>query len=441
MFSTAFPLTLKTFFGLVYSFIFTVMSLISSPAAGYTAEMPEAPEDFEPAIRFVVCTDTHNRYDNAVDMINTCYEIYGDDGIDLFAHCGDFTENGTDEEMQNFYDAFMTAVDGKAETLVILGNHDLRTGKFSLKDGYDAHERYCELFGTESSNLHKVVKGFHFIGIPSYTKSALQLAGLEDIIWAKQQLKDAEADSDSLPVFTFMHPHNRATVYGSVIWGTDAFNSIWEGHSRVVSFSGHSHFPIEDPRSIWQGSYTSIDAGAMARFELEKDLIWNQHPDGYTNAAEFLVVEADRNGAVRVDAYDLNTDTFFLSYFIEDVNDPSTFAYTYKNRVRYDDAPVWEDDAKVNYEFNENGEMLLTFDKATDKLVVHDYKVVVKNHLGLDVCRKTFLSDYFFQDTPDTITLNLGNVKLKDGKDFKVKITAVNSYYEISRPLKAEFTK
>lgn len=434
MFSTAFPLTLKTFFGLFYSLIFTVMSVLGSPAAGCFDEMPSVPDDFTPAIRFVVCTDSHNNNDNIVDMVNTCYEIYGDDGIDLFAHCGDFTEIGTDGEMQRFYDAFTAAVDGKAETLVILGNHD-------LKQGYDAHERYCEIFGVDSSERHLVVNGFHFIGIPSYTQSAIQLAGPSKIAWARQQLKEAEKDSGNLPVFTFMHPHNRATVYGSVIWGCDAFNSVWEGHSRVVSFSGHSHFPIEDPRSIWQGTYTSLGAGAMERFELEKDLIWSQHPDGYEDAAEFLVVEADRNGAVKIDAYDLNTDTFFLTYFIKDVNDPSCFAYTYKNRIKYDDAPVWADDAEINCEFNENGEMLLTFDKASDKLAVHDYKVEVKNDLGITVLRKTFLSDYFLQGTPDTATLNLGEVKLRDGKNFKVKITAVNSYYETSQPLTAEFTK
>lgn len=433
MFSTALPFSLKSFFGLLYSLLFTIGSLLGAPSAGYTDEMPHVPEDFEPAIRFVVCTDSHTHNDTLVEMVNTCYDIYGEDGIDLFAHCGDFTENGADDEMVSFYETFYSAIGDNAETLIILGNHDLRSG-------YDAGERFLNLTGEVVTEQHKTVKGFHFIGIPSYTKSALQLAGPDKIAWARKQLKAAETESDGLPVFTFMHPHNRATVYGSVIWGTDAFNSVWEGHSRVVSFSGHSHYPIEDPRSIVQSSYTSVGAGAMARFELEKDLIWNQHPDKYDTAKEFYVVEADRHGAVKLQAYDLNTHRFFLTYFIENVNDPSTFAYTYKNRLAYDEAPVWGENANAWLDLNDSGETLLTFVKASDKLAVHDYKVTIKTAAGIPVYSKTFLSDYFLQDTPDTMTVNLGDLSSLESfvvlgiLNYKVSITAVNSYYELSEP-------
>lgn len=432
MFSTAFPAGIKSFFGLVYSLIFALMSMISTPFAGYTDEMPSAPADFTPAIRFVVCTDSHNNNDNVTDMVNTCYSIYGDDGIDLFVHTGDFTEIGTDGEMQRFYDAITSAVNNRSETLIVLGNHD-------LKQGYDADERFEKLFGVPAMR-HIVVKGFHFIGVPSSTQSAIQLTPPSKLIWAAKELKAAEADSDNLPVFTFQHPHNRGTVYGSTIWGCDDLNKIWAGHSRVVNFSGHSHFPVEDPRSIWQGTYTSVGVGAMERFELEKDLIWAQHPDGYEDAAQFYVVEADRDGSVKLDAYDLNTDTFFMSYYIENVNDRSTFAYTYKNRLRYDEAPVFSENAEISSNKNDAGETVLTFDKASDKLVVHDYKIKVRNHLGILIYSKTFLSDYFLEGTPDTMTVNLGELKLREGKTYTVEITPVNAYYELGKPIKADFT-
>lgn len=432
MFSTAFPWGFKAFFGLVYSFVFMIMSFIATPLTDFTEEMPVVPEDFEPAVRFVVCTDSHNNNQNIADMVSTCFEIYGDDGIDLFVHTGDFTEIGTDGEMQRFHDTITAAVGDKAETLIVLGNHD-------LKQGYDADERFEKIFGVPAMR-HITVKGFHFIGIPSSTQSAIQLTPPSKLIWAAKELKKAEEDSDCLPVFTFQHPHNRGTVYGSTIWGCDDLNKVWMGHSRVVNFSGHSHFPIEDPRSIWQGTYTSVGAGAMERFELEKDLIWAQHPDGYEDAAQFYIVEADLDGSVKLDAYDLNTDTFFLTYYIDNVNDPKSFAYTYKNRLRYDEAPVFPEGSRIISEKNDAGETVITFNKATDKLVVHDYKIKVKNHLGITVCSKTFISDYFLEGRPDTMTVNLGNLKLKDGKKYTVEITPVNAYYELGKPITAEFT-
>lgn len=440
LFSTAFPTSIKAIFGLIYSLIFAVSSLLTTPKSPYTKAMPEIPSDFEAAIRFVVFTDNHSEkeFDYAPTegvkkMIETCFAIYGDDGVDLFANCGDFTGWGRNEQMAPFVEAFYETIGDRAETLVVLGNHDIKIGD-------DVVARFKEEFGVDVGQAHKVVKGFHFIGVPSCNPGAVQVYPPSMISWAKAELAKAEADSPNLPVFSFQHAHNTGTVYGSTIWGSPGLATVWNGHNRVVNFSGHSHFPIEDPRSIWQGSYTALGVGAMNRFELEKDLIWNQHPDKYDTAAEFYVVEADRDGSVAVKAYDLQTDAFFLSYYIDNVNDPSTYAYTYKNRLAYDDAPVFAENANVSCAKNENGEVLLSFDRAVDKLVVHDYKIVVSNSIGLPILSKTYISDYYLHDIPEQFTVNLGELNIDSGKSFKVKITAVNSYYELSKPITATLT-
>lgn len=432
MFSTAFPFTLKRIFGLLFSAIFAVASILGTIGTGYTKEMPVADPSFTPAVRFVVCTDSHDENDTIKDMVETVYDIYGDDGIDVIVHTGDFTGIGLDSQMIAFRDALYEAVDGRSETLVVLGNHD-------LKQGYDADVRFEKIFGVPAQR-HIVVNGFHFIGVPSCTQSAIQLYPPSKVAWARDQLKQAEKESDNLPVFTFQHPHNRGTVYGSTIWGTDDLARVWNGHNRVVNFSGHSHFPIEDPRSIWQGSYTALGVGGMARFELEQDLIWGRHPEGYDTAKQFYVVEADRDGSVKIDSYDMNTNTIFCTYYIENVNDPSTYAYTYKNRLAYDDAPVFGENATAEYEINDSGEVILTFDKATDKFAVHDYKVIVKNRFGLPLPEKTFLSDYYLQKQSDRMTVNLGKLPLiNTEKGFSVEITASNCYYELSQPLCVSF--
>ena len=53
------------------------------------------------------------------------------------------------------------------------------------------------------------------------------------------------------------------------MWGTPQLNVIFSKYSNVVDFSGHSHFPMSDPRSINQSLYTAVGCGAMARFELD----------------------------------------------------------------------------------------------------------------------------------------------------------------------------
>lgn len=440
LFSTAFPTGIKAVFGLLYSLIFAVSSVLTTTASPYIDTMPEIPQDFEPAIRFVVFTDNHsveketyNPTDNVEKMINTCFSIYGEDGIDLFASCGDFTEFGKNGEMAPFVKAFYETIGDKAETLVVLGNHDLKLSE-------DVIERFKTEFGVDVGEQHKVINGFHFIGVPSCNPGAVQVYPSSMVSWAKDALAEAEADSDNLPVFSFQHAHNTGTVYGSTIWGSPGLSSVWNGHNRVVNFSGHSHFPLEDPRSIWQGSYTAVGVGAMNRFELEKDLIWGQHPDKYDTAAEFYVVEADRDGSVALRAYDLQTDNFFLSYYIDNVNDPSTYAYTYKNRLAYDEAPVFGENAEVTCSKNDKGETLLTFDRAYDKLAVHDYKITVTNSIGIPVLSKTYLSDYYLHNVPEQFTVNLGELNIDSGKEFRVKITAVNSYYELSQPVTATLT-
>ena len=87
--------------------------------------------------------------------------------------------------------------------------------------------------------------------------------------WAKEELKKAAEDDPTKPIFVQQHYHITNTVYGSDLWGTDVFTSILNKYPQVIDFSGHSHYPINDPRSIWQGRFTALGCGTLAYFELE----------------------------------------------------------------------------------------------------------------------------------------------------------------------------
>ncbi len=424
-------ISLKSFFGIVFSFMMSVVSCFQGIGTAKTTEMPVTPDDFVPSIRFAVCSDTHNRNDNVAEMMDRCYELYDNDpvyaGIDLFGFCGDMTSVGENKDMDAFKKAVDEHIKGDTELLVLLGNHELKNSA--------SREYFTELFGVEPDR-HITVNGFHFISISNTYENSFSISAS---IWASKEADKAVADTPDMPVFVFQHPHNFATVYGSTVWASPQLNSAWSGKSNIVNFSGHSHYPMNDPRSIWQGSYTALGCGGMNYFELEKDFVVGQHPEGYDNAAQFYIVEADNDGSVRILCYDLVSDSFFgEEYYIEDVNDPSCFAYTYKNRSANSTAPVWNEGTKISLQKNENGEYILSFDKAEDKLIVQNYKIKITRN-GLPVYSKTHLSDYYLVNTDSTASFNLGELELKAGREYKIEITAVNAYYQLSQPITADY--
>ena len=51
--------------------------------------------------------------------------------------------------------------------------------------------------------------------------------------------------------FVFLHQHIKDTVYGSQEWGTQdsaKINAVLKEYPQVITFSGHSHYPLDDPR-------------------------------------------------------------------------------------------------------------------------------------------------------------------------------------------------
>ncbi len=58
------------------------------------------------------------------------------------------------------------------------------------------------------------------------------------------------------------------TVVGSENWGVANLTDTLSKYPQVIDFSGHSHFPMKDPRSIYQGAFTALGDGTMFYYEL-----------------------------------------------------------------------------------------------------------------------------------------------------------------------------
>lgn len=417
--------------GLNYGLFWGVRStVVGKVTDGFAA----APADFVPTVRFVVFTDSHNANDRVGQMIDTVYEMYDSDdiyqGVDAVCCLGDFSSIGTEPDYDTFVATLNEHIRPETKSICILGNHE-------AKQDY-CREMFLEKFGYEPDSVTEI-NGFSFIALSSYPHVTEWTYPRSSINWAKQQLAAVEETNDGRAVFVLQHPHNFATVYGSSFYCEPQLSTVWGGHSEVVCFSGHSHFPSVDPRSLNQTNFTNVGCGGMARFELEKNDLINQHPEAYDKAAEFTVVEADNDGSVRILGYDLNSGTCFRDAYIADVNDVDNYIYTYKNMKANDPAPVFKANTAASATQNENGEWILSFDEAEDTFIVHNYTMKITDEKGKTVYNDKQINDYYQFDEDDTADFNIGTC-LEAGKTYKVKIVAENAYRRTSEPVTLTFT-
>lgn len=430
------------FFGCLFGFL-AVLCIITLCWGGVQASrgevfdtLPTVPEDFKPVVRFAVYTDTHNENENVEDAFETLYKLYDKDktypGIDAVFGLGDFTSIGGEDNFKDYVETVKKYEREGTEIVNILGNHEMKN-----KEG--AVDLFKKYFEYEPNTVHEI-NGFTFIAFSGSPSLLEWTFSVKDLKWLSDELEKAEEKANGKPIFVMQHPHNFGTVYGSAVWSDPQLNPIYAGHTNVISFSGHSHFPMNDPRSINQSTYTSIGAGAMARFELDKNYVVGQHPDGYDTAAEVCIVEADADGRVRIQGYDLNSDTVFCDYFLENVNDRSAFAYTYKNVKAHDSAPVFPENASASAKKNEDGEWVLSFDEAKSNYIVHHYNIKVKDETGKTVVKDTFIDDYFVIDDDDTADFRIGSDTLTAGKVYTAEVTAVSAYHLKSEKTTFTFT-
>ena len=400
-----------------------------------TEALPTTPNDFVPTVRLVAFSDTHNQNDRVADAIETAYLLFDTDpvyaGVDGFFGLGDYSSIGSEQDTRAYAETLAAHVRSETVCINILGNHEMKN-----KD--ECEDLFRKYFGYEPNTVTEI-NGFSciaFSGERSLTEWTFTPSSLR---WAAEQLEIAEQKAGAKPVFVFQHPHNFGTVYGSTIWCSFQTNVLWNGHNKVVNFSGHSHYPMNDPRSINQSSYTSVGVGGMAYFELDNNYIVGQHPEGYDTAAEICIIEANDTGSVRIRGYDLNSDSYICEYYIADVNDTDSYAYTYKNMKAHDSVPVFPANAGVSARKNDDKEWVISFDEATAGYIVHDYRIVIKDENGHTVLNKNFVNDYYVIDNDPTVSFRIGSDTLESGKKYKVIIRAKSAYHLRSEKFESEF--
>lgn len=396
-----------------------------------TAFASEASGGGVPVMRFAAASDVHVKdYDSVertrfADLFKDAYAYCATQeykGLDAVVIAGDFTDNGTAAQYEAFNSIIRANIRQETQPIVYMGNHEW---------GNSSYEDFEKKTGMEPSS-DNVIKGFHFIGLSpvgSDYSSQFEKAG--------QWLKDASAEDPEKPIFTFQHHHIRDTVYVSEEWYTDQLDDIYDDYPQSVNFSGHSHGPVNNPRSIYQKDYTLLGTGTLSYFECLSGMSYGTIPPDAGQAAQFFIVEVYADNSVKLMPYNLLTHDFFrdtgsfsdekIAWYIDAPSDKSAFRYT-DARYKTADKPVFPEgtpDAVITDIGTKTA--AVSFTQAEDGECVYSYEIAFYA-AGAETASPVFniFSGYYFEPMPETLSYTAGG--LRGNTEYELKITAVDCF-------------
>ncbi len=430
------------------NFILTVFRLLMCAlvALGALKVVPYTPstEEFVPVLRFAVISDVHIKSENCIEyqrlqkMFDSVYSYAGSQeysNVDAFAFAGDSVNYGTQEQWGYFMDVVNDKIRDESEFIICYAaSHDC-SGDTTLD--------VCEKMTGVAPNSTWNINGFDFITVSQSSEQPY----ISSNRWLNNQLKAVTTKNPDKPVFVFQHLHVMGTVYGSIGWGTPILSPVLNNYPQVIDFSGHSHYPINDPRSIDQKYFTAVGTGTLSYLELESGMTYGSVPPGSSQVAQFHIVEVDAQNRVRIMPYNLTADSFFkepgsysdeqLIYYVDNAADRSSYIYT-PARYATADVPIFPEDSQISFSDITGESALINFTQALDGECTHHY--AIKLYIN-GIIKKTYniWSEYYFEPMPDNLTYKMEG--LKAGKTYDVKITAYDSYGMASQlPLTGTFT-
>lgn len=415
----------STLISIILSVFIYFASLITP---SFTAPVPEmGQDDFVPVMRFVATSDTHIKTlgdtgcRRLSSLIKTAYAVSEADEdykkLDAFVFSGDITDHGLSSSFYSF---------------AAITDYEIREGTERLAVVAKAHDSYTFLNNSpkvfegitgQEPDFHRVIGGFHFIGVSR--SETLKHYSDEQVKWLQENIDAAVKDDPEKPVFVFQHEHVKDTVYGSSKtdgWGLDVFTEVLSKYPQVVHISGHSHFPANDPRAVWQGSFTAINDGGLAYFELAVDGKNGQFPDEKDRMSQALIIEVDADNRVLVKVLDVDGGNIMREFLIDNITEESKVKYSFEARREKASAPVFSEGAALQYE-KKSGIHYITVPQAkvSEDNEVFLYRISVLNEKGKTVHEAWEFSQYFFSDMPESIAFD-GFIAL--GKNLTVRVCA-----------------
>ena len=217
------------------------------------------------------------------------------DGLDGVLVAGDLIDNPNEKFLGEFKRVYESVLDPvKVPLVYTVGNHDVPKYRWDSTMVSDASyiRRLLgdDYFRTDVDKVSGEGLECRHCQIDGYDVIAISPDGTSPVIynpkaleWLDSTLSEITSKDPSRYVIVITHPMLYDTVYGSLLgeadgiwksslpgyWATRELPEILSRYPQVVAFGGHLHFPLNDPRSIWQGGFTALGCASVRYMALE----------------------------------------------------------------------------------------------------------------------------------------------------------------------------
>ncbi len=378
-------------------------------------------------LRFLVISDLHITQNKIVEqkrlrnVLKAAYHL--NRKLDAVVIAGDLTDSGEKGEYKTVKCILDRYVKDNTIIIASMGNHE-----------YNTKEIFTSIMNLKPKDNVKI-GGYHFITL-SPRESESEYGGSRyylDSDWLLEQLKEAHEEDEKKPIFLITHHGIKDTAFGTDEWNTEDLYDILKNYPEVIHFAGHSHYPLNNPKSIYQKEFTEINTSTISYFDFPKDIERNIEKSIVNKVCQALLVEV-----IGEDVRIRKLDLIHNSYIGEDwrINTAeNVYGYKYtESRLEKSMKPYFSCSAKAEIENIGSNSCSIKISQANikgSKDVIEYYKVTFLNtETGVIDKECKVWSQYGIKPIPKKIIYDFEG--LKGNTKYEVVVKAYNAYEKSS---------